>query len=443
MKPGTYTVSSGYGMRWGSMHAGLDFACPVGTPIYAPADGFVVQGKDRAQGSVTGFGSWIWLDCQASVGEDFIFGHVNHPQIMVKSGDRVKEGDLIGHSGNEGESTGPHVHFEVWGSAGKLGGVHQDPANYLRGAKTVGGSNSGGSPSSKQPIFGVDVSAHQDGMSLKRAKDDGVKFAIVRLCDGTYLDTSFRSHLSDANGAGLLVSTYWFVRAPSEGTTLSQQVDIIDRQMAGRRDLGVWLDVEAINSSGEYTLTGSLVAQAANELKRRGYHVCGVYSGRWYWENMPGGEPSMSGRGHLWVSNYGTSNTQGEYKSIYRGNNDPAWDYPLGDRKPDILQYGSRGRVAGWDVDVNAYRGSMEELAEMFHPGTSTNRKAEEVAKRIKSLVNPDKEFSEEFLMGLIDRTTWENRVLLAELFRSLGMDAQKVVDEAIAADIKAWKDKK
>lgn len=56
-------MSSGYGARWGALHAGLDFACPVGTPIYAAADGVVVQGKDRAQGSVSGFGSRIWLDC--------------------------------------------------------------------------------------------------------------------------------------------------------------------------------------------------------------------------------------------------------------------------------------------------------------------------------------------------------------------------------------------
>lgn len=135
---GSYTISSGYGSRWGSFHAGLDFACPVGTPIYAPCDGVVVQGKERAQGSVSGFGSWIWLDCQEVAGVDLIFGHVNHPQILVKAGDRVKAGQLIGYTGNEGESTGPHLHFEVWGGPGRLGGTHQDPAVWLRDALNVG-----------------------------------------------------------------------------------------------------------------------------------------------------------------------------------------------------------------------------------------------------------------------------------------------------------------
>lgn len=369
MKPSTYTVSSGYGSRWGTFHAGLDFACPVGTPIYAAGDGVVVQGTDRAQGSVDGFGSWIWIDCQDSVGVDLVYGHVHHPGILVKAGDRVKAGQQIGVSGNEGETTGPHLHFEVWGPPGKLGGQHRDPAPWLKGATAPGGAkppSTGGSTTVGNTIFGVDVSSHQDGMSLKRAKDEGIRFAILRLCDGTYVDSAFKSHLADAEGAGLLVSTYWYLRAPSEGTTISQQVDVIDRQMGGRKDLGVWIDVESVDKSGAFLLRESDVWDAKRELERRGYYVPGIYSGAWYWEKMPGGEPSMDGLGHLWVSNYGPSNAKGPYRQVYRGDADKAWNYPLGDRKPDILQYGSQGGVAGWHVDVNAYRGTVEQLRSIF-----------------------------------------------------------------------------
>ena len=140
MKHGTYTVSSGYGPRWGTHHNGVDFAAPQGTPIYAPADGIVVQGKDRAQGSVDGFGSWIWIDSQQSAGLDFIFGHVHHPGILVKRGDRVKAGQQIGVVGNEGQSTGPHLHFETWGAPGRQGGPHRNPDDFLARTTSPGGT---------------------------------------------------------------------------------------------------------------------------------------------------------------------------------------------------------------------------------------------------------------------------------------------------------------
>ena len=177
MKQGTYQVSSGYGPRWGTFHAGLDFAAPIGTPIYAAADGVVVEGKERY--NVSGFGSWIWLDCQDSVGKDFIYGHVKHDGILVKAGDRVRAGQQIGVVGNEGQSTGPHCHFEVWGSPGRLGGAHQDPAPYLAGAAQPGEAVA--RPVGKQggTLHGVDLSEHQDGMSLKRAASEGIDFAII------------------------------------------------------------------------------------------------------------------------------------------------------------------------------------------------------------------------------------------------------------------------
>ena len=184
--------------------------------------------------------------------------------------------------------------------------------------------------------------------------------------------------------------------------------------MGGRRDLGVWIDVESIKPDGTKLLTEADVWEAKRELERRGYHVPGIYSGAWYWERMPGGEPSMSGLGYLWVSHYGPSNAHGHYRSIYRGNQDSAWRYPLGDRMPDILQYGSNGQVAGWSVDVNAFRGPREELARIFHP---------------------DKEFDPAHSLGLIDRQGWENRVLSYALLHALGLDPDGLIEAALEAD--------
>lgn len=126
------SVSSPFGQRWGGMHYGTDYAAPEGTPIYAPVDGVVVEGKDRPQGSVTGFGSWIWID---GGDVDLIFGHVRHEGIRVKKGDRVKVGDVIGEVGNEGQSTGPHLHFEVWETS-RLSGRAIDPEKWLESSKS-------------------------------------------------------------------------------------------------------------------------------------------------------------------------------------------------------------------------------------------------------------------------------------------------------------------
>ena len=444
MKPGTYTVSSGFGPRWGTNHNGQDFAAPLGTPIYATEDGVIVEGNDRSPGSVGGFGNWIWQDSQRECGRDFVYGHMRHADIYVRKGDRVKAGQLIARVGSEGGSTGPHLHFEEWTAPGRIGGKPVDPAPRLRGAKWPGGTTPAPKPTAKGEIFGVDVSEHQDGMSLKRAKQEGIDFAILRLCDGTYRDRTFSSHLKDAESAGLLVSTYWYLRAPSEGTTISQQVDVIDQQMKGRRDLSVWIDVESVSGSRKL-LTEKDVHAAKRELEKRGYTVAGIYSGAWYWEKMPGGEPSMDGLGSLWVSHYGQRNAYGNYRTIYNnegGANHPGWRYPLGDKLPDILQYGSNGLVAGKYVDVNAFKGTRAELAQVFgydpKPTHSTPKPdflEELMSNQVKSYVNESKSFAAPVALSLIDRQVWETRVLLLGLYRALGIDPHALITAAITAD--------
>lgn len=97
--------TSGFGMRWGVQHLGIDIAAPIGTPIYAVADGTVIDA-----GPAAGFGMWVRL--RHDDGTVTVYGHVDTTTVSV--GEYVLAGDQIATVGNRGFSTGPHVHFEVW-----------------------------------------------------------------------------------------------------------------------------------------------------------------------------------------------------------------------------------------------------------------------------------------------------------------------------------------
>ncbi|MEX1664794.1 peptidoglycan DD-metalloendopeptidase family protein [Zhongshania arctica] len=104
-------VTSRYGMRnhpvLGKMalHGGADLRAAVGTPVYATADAVV----ELAGASNSGFGRMVKLS--HNFGFVTIFGHLS--KAVVASGDYVRQGDLIGYSGNTGLSTAPHLHYEV------------------------------------------------------------------------------------------------------------------------------------------------------------------------------------------------------------------------------------------------------------------------------------------------------------------------------------------
>ncbi|WP_063128354.1 M23 family metallopeptidase [Nocardia fusca] len=100
---GAYT--SGFGARWGVQHLGIDVAGPIGTPIYAVADGEVIDA-----GPASGFGMWVRL--LHADGTVTVYGHVDTTTVSV--GEYVYAGDQIATMGNRGFSTGPHCHFEVW-----------------------------------------------------------------------------------------------------------------------------------------------------------------------------------------------------------------------------------------------------------------------------------------------------------------------------------------
>ncbi len=96
--------TSNFGYRWGVLHAGIDLANSIGTPIHAVSDGVVI-----AAGPTAGYGMWVKL--RHADGTVTLYGHVN--TTLVSVGQRVMAGDQIATMGNRGDSTGPHLHFEV------------------------------------------------------------------------------------------------------------------------------------------------------------------------------------------------------------------------------------------------------------------------------------------------------------------------------------------
>ena len=105
VKPTEGTFTSGFGMRWGSLHAGLDIANVVGTPILAAMGGTVID-----SGPASGFGQWIRI--QHDDGSIAVYGHMETLDVSV--GEQVTAGQKIAGMGNRGFSTGSHLHFELY-----------------------------------------------------------------------------------------------------------------------------------------------------------------------------------------------------------------------------------------------------------------------------------------------------------------------------------------
>ncbi len=106
--------------RWGPMHYGLDLAAPLGTPIYAASDGVVLRA-----GRASGYGNAVYI--QDADGNVHIYGHMRY--YSVSAGDIVHAGDQIAKVGNEGQSTGPHLHYEI--HRGSMHGRPTDPKVWL------------------------------------------------------------------------------------------------------------------------------------------------------------------------------------------------------------------------------------------------------------------------------------------------------------------------
>lgn len=190
--------------------------------------------------------------------------------------------------------------------------------------------------------FGVDVSEHQAGFDFTACPLD---FAIIRTTDGTYQDHAFAGLFVDARSAHLNVSTYHFLRSPSEGTSVAEQVEAsveVLQRAPGAIQCPMWLDVES--PAG---LTLADVRSAYDTFQGCGVRVAGVYTNAWYWRRyMRLARPSQFGA--LWLADWGSNNPA--FPGV------DAWPSPLVMGTPEVWQYTSRGSIGGFTVDLNAWR---------------------------------------------------------------------------------------
>ena len=110
-------ITSPFGLRWGTLHPGIDIGVPTGTPIHAAGSGTVLW-----CGWMSGYGNLVMIDHHNGLAT--LYGHQS--RIAVSCGEQVTAGDVIGYVGCTGFCTGPHLHFEV-----RLNGNPVDPLGYL------------------------------------------------------------------------------------------------------------------------------------------------------------------------------------------------------------------------------------------------------------------------------------------------------------------------
>ena len=109
--------TSGFGRRWGRMHKGVDWGCPVGTTVYASSAGTVVSA-----GYNGGYGNNVVI----SHPDGRLTRYAHNSKLLVHAGQWVEQGQSIALSGSTGRSTGPHVHFEIY-----INGAAVNPLNYI------------------------------------------------------------------------------------------------------------------------------------------------------------------------------------------------------------------------------------------------------------------------------------------------------------------------
>lgn len=303
-----HIITQGYYYNDGSIHRAIDMRAIVGTPVFAAEDGEITivyhWNGIRTQGDTNSYGNMVkmkhapWKNGTLET----LYAHLN--STCVKVGQQVKTGDLIGYSGNTGNSFGAHLHFEV-----RYNGTRTNPLVWLDNDFTLatgkeytfgagehsvdtsvgaadGQINSGSQTSSSNgnldgvsannEIWGIDVSKYQGTINWRKVAAAGVKFAMLRVVstdkNGIYIDPTFEQNYKGATEAGIPVGAYFFTYAQSEDTQ-NKEMTMMFNALSGKKfDYPIALDIEDTNTAsiGKSALT-NLVKRGLDIIDQKGY----------------------------------------------------------------------------------------------------------------------------------------------------------------------------
>lgn len=353
-------ITSGFGPRWGGTHWGTDFGRDGGSggmPVYAAQAGRVVM-----RGPATGFGQWVVLDHPTEAGSGTtVYGHVI-PEVAI--GQTVAAGQRIAHINPDPNTNGgvaPHLHFEVHRSVWVPPGPDRlDPLPWLAGAAEPESPTGGGPMSETATVFGIDVSNHQRAFDFAAAAREGFVFATHKITEGTgYRDPWWpRARIEMAQHFPGRWGGYVFCRT---NTDPREEARVL-ADHAGGTDFPLQIDYEDTTNGG-----------SLDDLRRRidAYSEVGfeqllpIYLPRWYWQGRMGSPDLSQLPLGIWNSHYtsGFGYASDLYERI--GDNHPGWA-PMGGQPVEILQFSETATVAGQKIDVNAVRGGVARVAELF-----------------------------------------------------------------------------
>ncbi len=199
-------------------------------------------------------------------------------------------------------------------------------------------------------LFGIDVSYYQGTINWTSAKSDGVKYAIIRVSDGTtFEDPKFTSNWSGAHAAGVLRGAYQFFRP---GQSINAQADLMIEKLngVGAADLPPVIDVEATDGVADATIA-TRVGQWLDRVESATGLRPIIYTGKYFWQDNVGNSQAYDDY-PLWHA---------QYTSAACPNIADAWaDWAF-------WQYSSTGSVSGisGDVDMNRFNGGLAGLTDL------------------------------------------------------------------------------
>lgn len=372
-----HILTQGWYYNDGSLHQAIDMRAIVGTPVMAAEDGTVEivyhwNGK-RTQGDTNSYGNMVKIRHANWNGGTLhtLYAHLN--SINVKQGQVVKTGEVIGYSGNTGNSFGAHLHFEVRWKNKRTNPLVWLDNNFTTATdkvftfrtgehsvdKSVGESDKPAS-ANKQPadsaaveLWGIDVSRYQGNINWRKVAAAGVKFAMLRAVstnkNGIYIDPTFEQNYKGARENGIPVGVYFFTYAQDEATQ-NKEFEMLFKALDGKTlQYPVALDIEDKNTAsiGKDKLT-ALVKRGLDIIDQRGYKPM-LYT----YTNYKAAYLDMTKLAayDLWLADYRNGVNQ-------KG-------------KCQMWQYSSKGAVAGiaGDCDMNwCYKAYVGETAGVSTP---------------------------------------------------------------------------